>query len=60
MKNNINELKSYEKQLKDYILTIELSMNTLDKETNKLYTNYKKELKYIKRLIKSQLANQVF
>jgi len=60
MKNNINELKSYEKQLKDYILTIELSMDTLDKETNKLYTNYKKELKYIKRLIKSQLANQVF
>lgn len=60
MKNNINELKSYERQLKDYILTIELSMDTLDKETNKLYTNYKKELKYIKRLIKSQLANQVF
>ena len=60
MKNNINELKSYERQLKDYILTIELSMDTLDKETNKLYTNYKKELKYIKRLIKSQLTNQVF
>lgn len=60
MKNNINELKKYERQLKDYILTIELSMDTLDKETNKLYTNYKKELKYIKRLIKSQLANQVF
>lgn len=58
--NNINNLKEYKKELTNFILIIEKDMDTLDKETNKLYKQTKQELKYINKLIKQEIVKEVF
>lgn len=60
MKNEIKELKNYKKQLKDYLLTIEMNMDiVLDKDAKKLYKETKKKLKYIDLYIKQQLRKGI-
>lgn len=58
--NNISNLKEYKKELTNFILIIEKDMDTLDKETNKLYKQTKQELKYINKLIKQEIVKEVF
>lgn len=58
--SNINNLKEYKKELTNFILIIEKDMNTLDKETNKLYKQTKQELRYINKLIKQEIIKEVF
>jgi hypothetical protein len=60
MNREIKELKSYKKELKDYLQTIRTNMNICDKEVKKLYKQTKQELNYIERYIKQEMVNKAF
>ena len=58
--NKINELKEYEKELERFLKYDINNMNTFDKAVKKLKKETKKELQYIKEVIKQEIVKEVF
>ena len=58
--NKINELKEYEKELERFLKYDINNMNIFDKTVKKLKKETKKELQYIKEVIKQEIVKEVF